>query len=58
MTELEKFKSTVSAEFDSLIQEINILKAKVKSLEDLQTKSLYVTNRKINSLKRFQKAKG
>jgi len=57
MTELEEFKSTVSADFDSLIQEINILKAEIVALKDSQTKLLYVTNYKTNSLKRFQKAK-
>ena len=57
MTELEKFKSTVSADFDSLIQEINILKAEIQALKALQTKLLYVTNYKTNSSKRFQKAK-
>jgi hypothetical protein len=57
MTELEKFKSTVSADFDSLIQEINILKAEIAALKDSQTKLLHVTNYKIYSLKRLQKTK-
>ena len=38
MTELEKFKSTVSAEFDSLIQEINSLKEEIQALKALLPK--------------------
>ena len=49
MTELEEFKSTVRAEFDSLIQEINSLKEEIQALKALQTKLLYVTNYKTNS---------